>query len=55
MIVKCLCPSKWQDERYGSQMRVANRMKSTSGPRVRCTVCGKEVIGASDKSQKGNK
>lgn len=42
MIIKCTCKHKYQDEKYGPGMRVANA-KAVSGNGVtmhRCTVCG---------------
>jgi len=41
-IVKCKCENKFQDKRYGEQMRVANRTQKGDGVSTvaRCTVCG---------------
>lgn len=40
----CSCEHKFQDDRYGKNKRVMNKLKNTqkSGPKWRCTVCGKE-------------
>lgn len=37
MILRCVCSHKFQDERYGEQMRVYNPCKDGS---CRCTICG---------------
>ena len=41
MIKKCDCESKFQDEKYGKDMRVHNERAGKDGG-SRCTVCGKE-------------
>ena len=40
----CSCVSPFQDKRYGTRIRVHNRMvrKVSSNAQWRCTVCGKE-------------
>lgn len=49
-IVKCTCrgtaPMKFQDERYGLGMRVANVCSRTAGGgySARCTCCAKEHV-----------
>jgi hypothetical protein len=40
-IKKCDCEHKFQDERYGKNMRVHNIYTKDSGG-YRCTVCGKD-------------
>lgn len=48
MIVECFCPHRYQDERYGTGRRVANKLdhpKRTKIPgkiEARCTVCGRD-------------
>jgi len=37
---KCSCDHKFQDEKYGKQIRIHN--VSLSGTKCKCTVCGKE-------------
>lgn len=49
MIKKCLCQHEYQDEKYGNQMRVANRMMNGA---FRCTVCGKEIVAGTDDKKK---
>ena len=44
MILPCTCPHKAQDEFHGQGMRVHNPTKSGA---ARCTVCQKQVAGAS--------
>ena len=40
----CTCKSDFQDERYGSGMRVFNeRISGSKSSGWRCTVCGKEL------------
>ena len=41
VIRSCTCQSDWQDRTYGKGMRVHNVGGTTTGPRYRCTVCGK--------------
>jgi len=41
-IKNCTCESKFQDEKYGKNMRVYNKTKKQDGKIYRCTVCGKE-------------
>lgn len=41
-ILKCNCENKWQDERYGKQMRVMNIFTKNGKEAYRCTVCGSE-------------
>lgn len=40
----CSCISPFQDKRYGTRVRVHNRIARTvtRGTQWRCTVCGKE-------------
>lgn len=38
-MIKCNCENKFQDEKYGKQIRVANETEKGS---AKCTVCGKE-------------
>lgn len=42
-IIKCACKNEWQDARYGSGMRVANRLKPVKDKpaQYRCTVCAR--------------
>lgn len=42
MLRKCICKNRYQDKRYGKQMRVKNPLpKVENKPRqYRCTVCG---------------
>lgn len=47
-IIKCTnpnCKNQFQDERYGEQKRVMNKMKTSDKerPKYRCTVCLTEV------------
>jgi hypothetical protein len=39
-IRSCNCSSKFQDERYGKQMRVHNPQQGKNKGKLRCTVCG---------------
>lgn len=41
-LVKCSCENKFQDEKYGSKIRVANETTKKEGGRWRCSVCRKE-------------
>jgi len=41
-VLKCDCANTYQDEKYGTGMRVHNRMAEKGGSHpYRCTVCGK--------------
>lgn len=55
-IMKCVCHSEYQDNRYGPGNRVCNQSgKKDKLNTFRCTVCGKEIIkgGVFDKKKKG--
>jgi preprotein translocase subunit YajC len=43
MKIFCTCKHEYQDKKYGNQMRIGNKIKTTGGVKVRCTVCGKEI------------
>lgn len=45
MILKCNCDHKYQDKKYGYQMRVCNQRQAKGIPSniYRCTVCKREV------------
>ena len=53
-IKKCTCSHAYQDQKYGSKMRVANQMAKET-PTWRCTVCGKEIGAGSTKKKVVNK
>jgi len=40
-IKECTCESKYQDEKYGKNMRVMNETSGKNGTGYRCTVCGR--------------
>lgn len=39
VIKRCTCTHAFQDERYGTGMRVANRTAKSNPTTYRCTVC----------------
>ena len=41
----CTCDSSYQDERYGKNQRICNKMnKDKNKDEYRCTVCGREHV-----------
>lgn len=44
MKIKCTCSNPYQDNKYGKNIRVANKTGKTAGvkPIGHCTVCGRE-------------
>jgi hypothetical protein len=59
-VLECVCRGnsacKYQDEKYGEQMRVHSRMGETKS--YRCSVCSREVTkgeNSSGKPEKGKK
>jgi hypothetical protein len=46
MIHSCTCKHDFQDEKYGKNQRVFNRMKGNTITefKYRCTICLKEII-----------
>lgn len=43
MLYKCTCKNKYQDDKYGKNIRVFNKMKQDIPQKYRCTVCAKEI------------
>ena len=46
-ILKCKCTHSYQDEKYGKQNRVCNKM--IKEPNHRCTVCGAVLSSSENK------
>jgi len=40
--LKCSCEHEWQDQKYGKQIRLCNKVNKSENL-YRCTVCGKEI------------
>lgn len=47
MVLKCNCNHEYQDEEYGKNNRVHNKMEKSVNEKYmyRCTVCSKERYG----------
>lgn len=51
-LIQCTCTSKFQDERYGKNVRVHNQARNhpTKQGGWRCTVCGREKDNSAGKA-----